>query len=55
LPKNLGDIIYALRFRIPMPAAVAASQPEGYEWIIEGVVNRRSACHCAAISATFFQ
>jgi len=35
LPKNLGDVIYALRFRTPMPAKVLATQPVGYEWIIE--------------------
>jgi hypothetical protein len=35
LPKNQGDVIYALRFRTPMPASVIATQPAGYEWIIE--------------------
>ncbi|MEZ2419250.1 endonuclease [Luteibacter sp. RCC_6_2] len=35
LPDNLGDVIYALRFRVPMPAKVLATQPEGREWIIE--------------------
>ncbi len=35
LPENLGDVIYAIRFRTPMPAKVLATQPEGYEWIIE--------------------
>ncbi|CAD5373255.1 Endonuclease [Rubrivivax sp. A210] len=35
LPKNQGDVIYALRFRTPMPAKVVATQPPGYEWIIE--------------------
>ncbi|MDR3570062.1 MAG: hypothetical protein P4L43_18720 [Syntrophobacteraceae bacterium] len=36
LPKNLGDIIYSIRYRTPMPDAVLATQPEGMEWIIEG-------------------
>lgn len=36
LPKNLGDVIYALRYRIPMPQAVLETQPPGMEWIIEG-------------------
>jgi hypothetical protein len=35
LPKNQGDVIYALRFRTPMPKKVIATQPDGYEWIIE--------------------
>lgn len=32
LPKNLGDVIYALRFRIGQPDSVVATQPEGKEW-----------------------
>lgn len=36
LPKNLGDVIYAIRYRIPMPERVVATQPRGKEWIIEG-------------------
>lgn len=35
LPDNLGDVIYAMRFRVPMPANVLATQTEGREWIIE--------------------
>jgi hypothetical protein len=35
LPDNLGDVIYSMRFRVPMPKAVLATQPEGFEWIIE--------------------
>lgn len=35
LPENLGDVIYALRFRVPMPASILQTQPEGYEWLIE--------------------
>ena len=36
LPKNLGDIVYSIRYRTPMPATVLATQPEGKEWIVEG-------------------
>lgn len=36
LPKNQGDIIYALRYRIAFPESIKATQPEGLEWIIEG-------------------
>jgi hypothetical protein len=35
LPKNQGDVLYALRFRTPMPARIVATQPPGCEWLIE--------------------
>ena len=35
LPDNLGDVIYSIRFRTPMPDKVLATQPKGREWIIE--------------------
>ena len=43
LPKNLGDIVYALRYRTPMPERVLATQPPGKEWIIEGAGRARYA------------
>ena len=36
LPKNLGDVIYALRYRTPLPEAVAKTASPGLHWIIEG-------------------
>lgn len=36
LPKNLGDVVYALRYRTPMPDSILATQFNGMEWIIEG-------------------
>ena len=36
LPKNLGDVIYSVRYRMPTPSAIARSQPKGMEWVIEG-------------------
>jgi hypothetical protein len=36
LPKNLGDVIYSIRYRIPLPASILATQPKGMEWIVEG-------------------
>jgi len=36
LPKNLGDVIYAIRYRIEFPEEILATQPEGMQWIIEG-------------------
>jgi hypothetical protein len=43
LPKNLGDVVYSIRYRTPMPAAVLATQPAGFEWIIEGAGRSRYA------------
>ena len=34
--KNLGDLVYAYRFRRDMPAAINATAPSGKEWIIRG-------------------
>lgn len=36
LPDNLGDVVYAIRYRTPMPESILATQPQGTEWIIEG-------------------
>lgn len=36
LPKNLGDVVYAMRYRAPLPKTISAKQPKGMEWIIEG-------------------
>ena len=36
LPKNLGDLIYAIRYRMAMPEEIVATQPKGMEWVIEG-------------------
>jgi len=35
-PKNIGDVIYSIRYRTAMPERVLSTQPEGMEWIIEG-------------------
>ncbi|MDG4670236.1 endonuclease [Shinella sp. 838] len=35
-PKNLGDLIYSLRYRTSLPQAILSTQPQGMEWIIEG-------------------
>jgi hypothetical protein len=35
-PKNVGDVIYSIRYRTGLAPAVLATQPEGMEWIIEG-------------------
>ncbi len=33
--KNLGDILYAFRYRKPLPKAITDTASEGMEWIIE--------------------
>jgi len=36
LPKNLGDVVYAIRYRTPMPRKIILTQPKGMQWTIEG-------------------
>jgi hypothetical protein len=36
LPKNLGDVVYSIRYRMALPPAIAKTQPPGQEWVIEG-------------------
>ena len=50
LPENLGDVIYAIRFRVPMPVAVLATQPAGREWIIELVGRAKYKFRLAKIN-----
>lgn len=37
LPKNLGDVVYAIRYRTPMPQKIIETHPPGMEWIVEGM------------------
>jgi hypothetical protein len=34
LPKNLGDVLYSFRYRVPLPPSIVEKAPEGFEWII---------------------
>lgn len=34
IPKNLGDVIYSLRYRTPLPDSVTGKAPPGREWAI---------------------
>jgi hypothetical protein len=36
LPLNLGDVVYALRYRTPMPDTIVSTASQDMEWIIEG-------------------
>ncbi len=33
-PKNLGDIVYSLRYRVPLPDSIRRTAPPGREWAI---------------------
>ena len=43
LPKNIGDVIYSVRYRTPMPPRIVATQPNDLEWIIDGIGKARYA------------
>jgi len=43
LPKNIGDVIYSIRYRTELPISILKTQPKGKEWIIEG---RGRALYC---------
>lgn len=34
LPKNLGDVLYTFRYRSDLPASIASTAPDGFEWMI---------------------
>jgi hypothetical protein len=34
LPKNLGDVLYAFRYRTSLPDSIVGTAPQGSEWII---------------------
>ncbi len=34
VPKNLGDVVYSVRYRTGLPESIINTQPEGMEWII---------------------
>jgi hypothetical protein len=50
IPKNLGDVIYSLRYRTSMPDSVLSTQPRGKEWILEGAGRSQYAFKLARIN-----
>lgn len=36
LPKNLGDIVYSVRYRNALPERITQTERDGLEWIISG-------------------
>jgi hypothetical protein len=43
LPKNIGDVVYSIRYRTPMPDSILAIQPSDMEWILEGMGRAKYA------------
>ena len=41
LPKNLGDVVYSIRYRTALPERILETQSAGREWIIEGAGRAR--------------
>lgn len=41
LPKNIGDVIYSIRYRSSLPSSILGTQLQGREWIIEGAGRAR--------------
>lgn len=50
LPKNLGDVIYSMRYRASLPEAITRTQPKGKEWVIEGKGRSEYAFRLVTIS-----
>ena len=50
LPKNLGDVIYSMRYRAALPDTITRTQPRGKEWVIEGKGRSEYAFRLVAIS-----
>lgn len=50
LPKNLGDLLYAFRYRTPLPKPIRETAPEGLTWIIKGAGFGRYLFKQASVS-----
>jgi hypothetical protein len=50
LPKNLGDVIYSMRYRTGLPKKITNTQPPGKEWVIEGQGRAQYAFRLVTIS-----
>lgn len=40
---NLGDAVYAIRYRTPFPQSILDAAPDGMEWIIRGIGRAKYA------------
>ena len=50
LPKNIGDVIYSIRYRMPLPESISKTQTSGKEWLIEGRGRSQYAFRLAAVN-----
>ena len=50
LPKNIGDVIYSIRYRMPLPKSISKTQTPGREWLIEGRGRSQYAFRLAAVN-----
>jgi len=50
LPKNLGDVIYSMRYRTGLPNSIIKTQPKGKEWVIEGAGRSAYAFRLVPVS-----
>jgi len=41
LPKNLGDVLYSFRYRVPLPSTITKTAKPGMAWIIKGAGTGR--------------
>lgn len=49
-PKNLGDIVYALRYRTRLPESISKTAPVGKVWTIRGVGQAAYAFRLGSIN-----
>lgn len=47
LPKNLGDLVYSFRYRVPLPQTVRRKAPSGKHWVIRPAGKARYAFELA--------
>lgn len=43
LPKNLGDVLYAIRYRTSFPEVMVDAAPDGTEWVIRSIGRSKYA------------
>jgi len=51
-PDNLGDVIYAFRYRRNLPSEILKTAPKGKAWIIEGAGRSLYRFRLSEVSAT---
>lgn len=50
LPKNLGDVVYSFRHRIPLPDAISRKAPAEQSWVIVGKGQAKYAFELKQVS-----